>query len=366
MDRKKILKRYVTPGDPLAFSSRNALSRKFKISGAKVDEDILSYNYSYPLHRATKRIKYNPYINIRFPRQQIQCDLLDVSRLARFNSGYRNLLVAIDCFSRFVWVKPLKTKSASEVADVFQELIDDWQPELPKQITVDQGTEFKNVKVTNLFKKYGIKMFHPTSEGKAVYVERVNQTLQSLIYRYLSEKQTRSYIDVLQDLVETYNSRPHRSLNNLAPSQAVKDENVFYFRRVEQNRIAPIITRNLRSTKSSRNKFKVGDIVRIRKWKSIFDRGYKQTFSNEYYKINRVLDNLPSVTYELQNLNDEEIVVGGFYANELQLIKGGEYKIEKILKTEKDRNGKPVRYFVKWLGFDNRHNSWVNVQDMIV
>lgn len=363
MDRKRLLKRYVTPGDPLAFSSRSALSRKLKKSEADVNREILSYNYSYPLHRATKKSNYNPYVNIRYPREQIQCDLLDVSRLASSNRGFRNLLVCIDCFSRFLWVKPLKTKGAVEVAAVFEELINEWQPELPKQITVDQGTEFKNVRVLNLFKKYNIKMFHPTSEGKAVFVERVNQTLQSLIYRYLSEKQTRVYIDVLEDLVKTYNTRPHRSLLNFAPVQAVKDENVAYFRRVEQNRIAPIVRKNVRLSKRSKNKFKVNDVVRIRKWKNTFDRGYKQTFSNELYEVHQINKNLPTVTYELRNMNDGEVVIGGFYPNELQLVKGNVFKIEKILKTEGEGNRK--RYFVKWLGFDKKHNSWVDAKDML-
>ena len=364
MDSKRILKRYVTPGDPLAFTSRNILSRKLKKSESDVNRDILSYNYSYPLHRATKKSNYNPYINNRYPRQQIQCDLLDVSSLAKYNKGVRNLLVCIDCFSRFLWVKPLKTKGAVEVAAAFKELIIEWEPELPKQITVDQGTEFKNVAVYNLFKKFNIKMFHPTSEGKAVFVERVNQTLQSLIYRYLSEKQTRVYIDVLDDLVKTYNTRPHRSLFFNTPVQAVKDENVAYFRRVEQNRIAPIVRKNVRLSKRSKNKFKVGDVVRIRKWKNTFDRGYKQTFSNEYYQVNRINGNLPTVTYELKNMNDGEIVIGGFYPNELQLVRGDVFKVEKILKT--DGEGYKKRYFVKWLGFDSKHNSWVNAKDMNV
>jgi hypothetical protein len=359
----KVLKRYTTPGDPIAFSSRNVLKRILKKNVSDVNKDVLSYNYSYPLHRSTKRPNYNPYVNIRYPRQQIQCDLLDVSKFANSNQGVRNLLVCIDCFSRFIWVKPLKTKTAVEVVSVFKELIEEWSPELPKQLTVDQGLEFRNSKFKQLMQLNNIKIFHPTSEGKAVYVERVNQTLQLLIYRYLTEKQTRKYIDVLQDLVKTYNTRPHRSLANHPPYEAVKDENVHFFRRVEQNRIAPIVHKNLRLSRMSKNKFKVGDVVRIRKWKNVFDRGYKQTFSNLYYKIHRILDSLPTVTYELVSLHDNEVVRGGFYPNELQLVKGDIYKVEKVIKTER-RKGK-LRHFVKWLHFGNEHNSWVEDEDLI-
>ncbi len=361
MDRDDILRRYVTPGDPLAFASRSSLSSQLKRQN--VNEDILSYNYSYPLHRSYKRPNYNPYINIRFPRQQIQCDLLDISEFYRYNSGVRFLLVCIDCFSRYVWVKPLKSKQANEVVQAFRELIEEWQPELPKQITVDQGTEFKNAPVKTLLRNHNIEMFHPTSEGKAVYVERVNYTLEMLIYRYLTEKGTRKYIDVLQDLVKTYNSRPHKGLGNNLPIDAVKDENVAYFRRVEQNRIAPIIDKNLKRSKKTKNKFKVGQVVRIKKWKNKFDRGYKQTFSNQYYKINRILDTLPTVTYELQNMHDNVVIQGGFYPNELQLIRGDIYKVERIIRSKRIRG--VLHHLVKWLGFGNEHNSWVKATDIV-
>ena len=189
------------------------------------------------MHRAYKRAKFNPYLNIRSPRQQIQCDLLDISQLSRYNNNVKFLLTCIDCFSRFLWVIPLKSKQATDMENAFIELIDIWKPNLPKQLSVDQGNEFKNKRVVALLQKNNIKIFHPSATGKAVYVERVNQTLQSLIYKYLTEKQTRKYINVLENLVKTYNTRPHRGLLFNRPIDAIKDENISFFRRVEQNRI---------------------------------------------------------------------------------------------------------------------------------
>jgi hypothetical protein len=363
MDRDDILLRYTTPGDPIAFSSRSLLSSVLKKPQSYVNENILSYNYSYPLHRAFKRPSYNPYINIRFPKQQIQADLLDVTALSQSNDNVRFLLVCIDCFSRYVWVRTLKTKQAIEVENAFKDLIEHWKPELPKQISMDQGLEFTNNRVKRLLRENNIRIFHPTSHGKAVYVERVNQTLQSLIYRYLTEKSTRRYLDVLQELVKTYNTRAHRSLKNHPPIDALKDENVPFFRRVEQNRVAPILERNMKRRRKSKPKFKVGQVVRIKKWKNVFDRGYKQTFSNQYYKIHHIDKTLPTITYELRNMHDNEDIIGGFYAQELQLVKGDIYKIEKVIRSEL-RNG--IRhYLVKWLGFSNAHNSWVPEGDFV-
>ncbi len=356
-----ILKRYNTPGDPLAFGGRNTVSKLIKKSNHYVNENILSYNYSYPLHRAYKRPKFNPYLNIRSPKQQIQCDLLDIALLKKYNDNVTFLLVCIDCFSRYLWVLPLRNKTAQEMESAFEKLIEMWQPELPKQLSCDQATEFRNKRVQSLLRRYNIKVFHPTATGKAVYVERCIQTLQILIYKYLSEKQSQRYIDVLQSLVKTYNNRPHRSLRFNRPIDAVRDENVSFFRRVEQNRIHPIIDRNLKH--KGKQRFKLGQIVRIKKWKNVFDRGYKQQFSREYYVINKILDHLPTVTYELKSMHDHEIIEGGFYANELQLIQGNVYKIEKILKSRKRNN--ILEYYVKWLDFSNDHNSWIKASDIV-
>ena len=360
---KELLKRYVTPGDPIAFSSRTKLAKELKISPQEVNQQLLSYNFSYPLHRAYKKPRFNPYLNIRYPRQQIQCDLLDISKLWRYNKGIRFLLVCIDCFSRYMWVKTLKSKNADEMEKMFKELINDWQPELPKQLTVDRGTEFTNKKVHALLRENDIKVFHPTAEGKAVYVERANQTLQSLIFRYLTEKQTQKYVDVLQDLVKTYNLRRHRGLLNHRPVDAIRDENVFFFRRIEQNRLRPIIDKNIRMDRLRKNSFKVGDVVRIKKWKFAFDRGYKQTFSDQYYEIIKVNSFMPTNTYELKNMHDDEKIEGAFYPNELQLVKGDVYKVEKIIKSRRKNGVK--QYYVKWLGFDKKFNQWINATDFV-
>ena len=101
IERENILKRYTTPGDPIAFSARSKLRNELKINQKKLNEDVLSHNYSYALHRAFKKPKhYNPYLNIHSPRDQIQCDLIDMIRLKHYNSHFQYLLVFIDVFSR--------------------------------------------------------------------------------------------------------------------------------------------------------------------------------------------------------------------------------------------------------------------------
>ena len=59
------------------------------------------------------------------------------------------------------------------------------------------------------------------SDTKANVVERVIQTIKNMMYRYFTENQR--FVDVLQDIVDSYNVTPHRSLNNIAPKEVNKD-----------------------------------------------------------------------------------------------------------------------------------------------
>ena len=81
-------------------------------------------------------------------------------------------------------------------------------------------------------------------------------------------------------------------------------------------------------------------------------------WSEELFKIYKV-GKSNVITYQLKDMNDE-IIEGQFYEKELQLSKNttGEYIIEKVLKT------KGNNIFVKWRGYSNNFNSWVNKLDI--
>ena len=103
-------------------------------------------------------------------------------------------------------------------------------------------------------------------------------------------------------------------------------------------------------------KFKINDLVRISlKRRTLFDKPTQNIrWSEQLYKIYKI-DKSNVITYQLKDMNDE-FIKGQFYEKELQLTKNitGEYIIEKILKTNKDK------IFVKWRGYDNSFNSWIN------
>jgi len=110
------------------------------------------------------------------------------------------------------------------------------------------------------------------------------------------------------------------------------------------------------------NKFKIGDKVRISKYKGVFDKGYLPNWTTELFTISKVLKTNP-VTYKIEDFNKEE-VSGIFYEPELVLYnkKDELYEVEKVLK-ERIRN-KKKEYFVKWKGYSSEFNSWIPAENL--
>ena len=105
------------------------------------------------------------------------------------------------------------------------------------------------------------------------------------------------------------------------------------------------------------SKFKVGDYVRISKYKNIFAKGYTPNWSEEVFVINKIKNTVPW-TYAISDLNGKEIT-GSFYEKELQKTSEKEFRIEKVLNRKGDK------LYVKWKGYNNRFNSWIDKKDLL-
>ena len=103
-------------------------------------------------------------------------------------------------------------------------------------------------------------------------------------------------------------------------------------------------------------KFKVGDRVRISKYKNIFSKGYTQNWSEEIFIISKIKNTVPQ-TYVISDLNGAKIA-GSFYEKELQKTSQEKFRTEKTIKSEGDK------LYVKWKGYDHSFNSWINKKDL--
>jgi hypothetical protein len=349
---------YVTLPHTTAFSGINNVAKRYKLS-TKAAEDALSTIYSYTLHREYKKPRFrNPYFIYR-KRQQIQMDLIDVHALARYNGGVCFLLVAIDGFTRRVWLEPLRRKNTADTLKGIQRVMRQMTPP-PKSILCDEGGEFKNRQVLAYFRSKGITVHHPFSDVKASIAERVNRTLKGMIHKYLTENQTNAYILVLPDIRDAYNARGHRSLDRMSPDEAELPANKNEVLNALNKHYSAIVARKGKPA----NKFKIGDTVRIKTLANVFARGFHPTFTTEYFSVVKINQRMPITTYNVKSLNTEEVIRGAFYQGELQRCGGDVWKIEKVLKRRTRRGVRQI--FVKWLHFDNAHNSWVNVRQDVV
>ena len=140
---------------------------------------------------------------------QWQADLVDISSLARFNKGYKYLLTCIDVFSKFAWVVPLKNKTGESLVNGFQSTLD--LGRTPGKVQTDKGTEFLNRNFQSFLKEKSIHFFTTNNELKASVVERFKRILKTRMWKYFTAKNTRVYIDILQNIVHAYNNSYHRS-----------------------------------------------------------------------------------------------------------------------------------------------------------
>lgn len=357
---------YYDPSEPGSYGGLARLLRavrkknnKKKIPKREVI-DWLQTQDTYTLHKpARKRFVRNPYI-VFGPYELWQADLNDMRGLSEFNDGFNYILTVIDVFSKYLYARVLKRKEGAEVASAFQSIFKE-ATKTPKCLQTDKGTEFTGVKTKQIFKKYGIRYVTTQNpDVKAAVVERVNRTLKSRMWRYLTYKNTYRYINVLEQLVKSYNRSEHSSLGSGLRPFDVNDAND----KDSVHRAWLHMYRKMVSRK--RPKLKVGDTVRIAKEKGTFSKGYETSWSKEVFVVRRVNRLMPLPMYTLTDLNGKEEVKGQFYEHEVQKVSIQQsdrlYKIDKILDTK--GRGRSTRYLVKWQGYGAEFNSWVRAQDL--
>ena len=110
---------------------------------------------------------------------------------------------------------------------------------------------------------------------------------------------------------------------------------------------------------SSKPKFKIGDKVRISKYKrKVFDKWYTPNWTEEIFLIGKIQSTNP-ITYRLKDLNNEEIQ-GSFYEPELLPAKQDVFRFEKVIW----RDYKKKQTLVKWLGYSDDFNSWIPLSNL--
>ena len=153
-------------------------------------------------------------------------DLADMQSLSRKNKGIKYLLCAIDLYSKYAFVIPLKDKKGISIVNAFNKMIKQSNRK-PNKICVDQGGEFYN----NVFKKWlsdnDISMYSTYNEGKSVLAERFIRTLKNKLYKNMTATGKNVYYDVLDDVVNKYNNTKHSTIK-MKPKDVKNDNKRVY------------------------------------------------------------------------------------------------------------------------------------------
>lgn len=274
-----------------------------------------------------------------------QGDLVEMQVYKKENKGYRYLLNVIDTFSKFAWGIPLKSKTAEDVTAAMKSIL--IQGRQPKLFQTDDGTEFFNRKFKALLDSYNIKHYSTFSVMKSSIVERFNRSLKAEMWKMFSLQGSYKWINSIDSLINNYNHRKHRTIGT-APINVNN-------KKIEKKLLKKVFN-NIKI--AGKHKLSIGDLVRISRYKGIFDKGYTPNWSTELFKITTVKLTEP-VTYLLTDLQNKPIS-GGFYEFELQKTYVPDvYLVEKIIRK------KGEKALVKWLGIDSSQNSWINISDVV-
>ena len=337
------------------YTGINDLVRK---SGEKQQQviDFLNKQDTYTLHKPVRHTFKTRRVYVQGIDDQWQADLVEMREFALENKGYNYLLTVIDCFSKYAWAHPIKSKSSQNIIDAFTRIFSE---RCPKKLQTDKGKEFINKHFQKYLRDHTVKWFSTDSAQKASIVERFNRTLKTKMWRLFTEKGVRKWIDILNKLILNYNNTHHRSIK-MTPTEAskIKNESTVY------GNLYPLNNLNELST----HKYQDGDKVRISKYKQTFAKGYLPNWTTELFIVNKVLNTQP-ITYKIKDLNGEEIT-GIFYEPELVKFDkpDDDYQVEKILKTRTSRGAKAIKgkkeYFIKWQGYGPEFNSWIPAENL--
>ena len=334
-----------------AFSGISKIHEYYKgVLPIKTIENELADISTYTRHKEGKRnTNFNPFF-VYQPNEMWQIDIMYLPENSKQSKKHRYQLCVLDVFSRKLFIRTMEKKDTNTVTKCFDEIHNEISF-TPKKIVADNGTEFTSEKFREYCIFFGINLIFTHNESKAAHVERAQRSFQNILYRMLEENQTTNFLPLLDDALYIYNNRKNR-ITGFSPNQAFDKKNIsLVLQNLEKSYIKHF-------SKSKNPKFKQNDTVRIRELRGKFARGYHPYFSEEIFKIKKVLTNLPYTRYILTDFIDDEEIKGSFYEKEITLANQKTFKIEKIISKRKNRGKK--QYFVKWLGYSQSQNSWVD------
>lgn len=242
----------------------------------------------YPSKQTTRKF-YSP-----FPNHLWCADLIDMRNYGDENNDYKYILVCIDVYSRYVWMKPLKSKSCDEVIRMLKDCLTDASKLLkthvhPNYIATDEEEAFKRI----TYNEFKIQRIICQGKYGAATAESYIREFKKRLSTYFTQRKNHKWIDVYADILDAYNHRKH-SVTNRIPIQLYTCET----ESMESDE--PHLTAN-----DKIQKFQEGDIVRFKYDKSLFKFQKKSllpSYSKDLFRVQKVSNGPRPVGYKVKRL----------------------------------------------------------------
>jgi hypothetical protein len=193
------------------------------------------------------------------------------------------MLFVIDILSKKLYGVPLKNKATPEIMRGLKQIFSN-MPKPVLKIRTDSGSEFTSKQAEEYFKSLNMKhTIARNTETKANYVERVIRTIRGRLARFFTHKQTRRYIDNIDDFISSYNNSYHRSIK-MSPNHVNSKTEWIAFR---NNYLIPIQSKKRTRKSKVYNKYNIGDNVRISRLRSNFPSKYGTNWTFEIVHIKK-------------------------------------------------------------------------------
>ena len=350
---KQLRNLYYAAGDPGSYGGAERLYLRAKQLGIPASRQLiksfLSKQLSYSIHKPVRHKFVRNHTYVDNIDQQWQADLADMQVIAKENDGYHYILTVIDILSRFAWAIPVRSKSIKDMLTGFERLVKLARPRLPKRLQTDKGKEFFNSGVSKFLRDRNIRHFASNSDQKAAVVERFNRTLKTRIWTYFTANDTKRYVDVLPDIVHSYNHTIHRSIG-MYPADVDNEA-------AAQKAWMKLFYRDTsKASSGERQALRAGQLARITRWEGEFEKGYLPNWSREHFIVQRRSAH-PRAVYKISDTSGEPIE-GAFYNTELQAIPQNTLQVERVVRRRKTAGGQK-EVLVKWRGWADKFNRWI-------
>ena len=353
----EILKQiYYDPSNPAGLASVKKLydSVKHLNVSKKYVNHWLSKQNSHVFHKQTINKFTRNRVLVNSIDEEFQADLMDI-RHVKWNHGrYHYILTVIDVLSKFAFATPIKRKSGIEVAAALRKI---FEQRTPHKLHSDRGLEFLNSHVEDVLNEFNV--YQTTTKDKLIkasVVERFNRTLRMKLEKLRESNPKFKFEESLQMIINAYNNSVHRSIK-MKPVDVNIDTQDIAFKNLYGGKT---YMQMLTQANSKKAKFSVGDFVRIKLDKETFQRGYHRLWSDQAFRISRIITTGQVITYYLRDSKNLELD-RRYYEKELQKIAPPTFKIKQVL-NKRIKNGE-TEFQVIYDGFSNQP-IWIPERDI--